>query len=93
MRINYPMVVRLGGSLLLVGGFWLTADVAHGAPIHPEGKATIVSTVPSVSSLRLLGYGLFLVHIGLKPFQSNRLTDLKLGDRPVVPEPALQSQS
>jgi hypothetical protein len=93
MRINYGLV-RLAGSLLLVGGFWLTADVAHGSPIHPEGKATIVAAVPSsVSSLRLLGYGLFLVHIGLKPFQSSRLADLKLHDRPAVPEPALQSQS
>jgi hypothetical protein len=98
MRINYLMVVRLAGSLLL-GGFCLTADidVAHGAPIHPEGQVTIVAAaptdVPTVSSLRLLGYGLFLVNIGLKPFQSSRLADLKLGDRVALPQPELQSQS
>jgi hypothetical protein len=49
--------------------------------------------VPTVSSLRLLGYGLFLVNIGLKPFQSSRLADLKLGDRVALPQPELRSQS
>jgi hypothetical protein len=96
MRINYLMVVRLAGSLLL-GGFCLAADVVHGAPIHPEGQVTIVAAAPTdaptVSSLRLLGYGLFLVNIGLKPFQSSRLADLKLGDRVALPQPELRSQS
>ena len=95
MRINYLMAGRLTGRLagsLLLSGFCLTADVAHGSPIQPEGQVTIAAdtptNTPTVSSLRLLGYGLFLVNIGMKPFQTSRLVDLKLGDRPVVPEPA-----
>jgi hypothetical protein len=91
MRINYLMVVRLAGSLLL-GGFCLTADVAHGSPVHLEGRVTSATDIHTVSSLRLLGYGLFLVNIGLKPFQSSRLADLKLGDRSAVPEPTLHTR-
>jgi hypothetical protein len=44
------------------------------------------------NNIKLLGYGLFLIHIGLKPFESARQGDLKLSKRLAEPAPMPESQ-
>jgi hypothetical protein len=67
------------------------SDVAAAATKRSMVKAAAPPT-QTENNLKLLGYGLFLLHIGLKPFETARQGGLDLSKRLAAPAPVIHRQ-
>jgi hypothetical protein len=81
----------LSCGILVVGMISLGWDVANAAPSKFRVQ-TNAQPAQSVNNIKLLGYGLFLLRIGLKPLESARQCDLKLSKRLAEPAPIPENQ-
>jgi hypothetical protein len=70
----------LGCGVLMVSLTIGPADAATTIKSRSHLKPA-VSPAQTENQIKLLGYGLFLLHIGLKPFESARQGDRKLSQR------------